>query len=363
MLRAEFSWRVWVVLFLAGFVAGGAAAEPVVANAGAAQRGDGSGMVDIFYDVSGGIEPMTVSVVLSNDAGATWTFTPKMTEMTGDVGAGVTNGTGKHIVWNALADKPGIHWPNARAKVTATDAEVHTPGEEATFAGIQFVWIPAGTFMMGRYSGEQDSYEDEDPQHPVTIAQGFWMGKYEVTQAQWQAVMGSNPSNFTGDTSRPVETVSWDDITQTNGFLDKLNQANPGMTFRLPTEAEWEYACRAGTTTRFYWGNDPSYTQIGTYAWYNGNSSSATHPVGQKTPNAWGLYDMSGNVWEWCQDWFGAYAAGAVSDPQGASSGSYRVLRGSAWDYSSTYCRAAARNRNAPDYRSYTYGLRVVRTP
>jgi len=332
---------------------------PVVANATAAQRDDGSGMVDIYYDVSGGIEPMTVSVVLSNDAGATWAFTPRLGDLSGDVGPAVTNGTGKHIVWNALAGKPGVHWPNARAKVTATDAEEPTPGEEATFAGIQFVWIPAGTFMMGRYAGEQDSNSDEDPQHQVTLTQGFWMGKYEVTQAQWQAVMGSNPSYFTGDMSRPVESISWDDITQPNGFLDKLNQANPGLTFRLPTEAEWEYACRAGTTTRFYWGDDPSYSQIGTYAWYYDNSGDTTHPVGQKTPNAWGLYDMSGNVWEWCQDWYGSYAAGAVSDPQGPSTGTFRVLRGGCWNYVVRFCRSAPRLSYSPDSRSFVSGVRL----
>jgi formylglycine-generating enzyme required for sulfatase activity len=180
--------------------------------------------------------------------------------------------------------------------------------------GMEFVKIPAGSFMMG-----SDKCDNEKPIHKVTISQDFWLQKTEVTQAQWQAVMGNNPSNFKGN-NLPVETVSWDDAQE---FIKKLNAKGEG-TYRLPTEAEWEYAARAGTTGD-YAGN------LDSMAWYSANSDMKTHPIGQKQANAWGLYDMHGNVWEWCEDWYDSYPSGTVTDPTGAASGSYRVIRGSCW--------------------------------
>jgi formylglycine-generating enzyme required for sulfatase activity len=233
-------------------------------------------------------------------------------------------------------------------------------GTQATFAGIAFRWCPAGTFTMGSPTLEVGRNTDE-VEHQVTLTKGFWMSETEVTQAQWVAVMGSNPSYFTGDTSRPVEQVSWDDIcTATTGYLAKLNAANPGNGFRLPTEAEWEYAYRAGTTQRFYWGDDPSYTLIGNYAWYSNNSSNTTHSVGTKTANAWGLKDMSGNVWEWCADWYGSYASGAVTDPTGLGTGSIRVVRGGGCYYNDN-CRAADRGSGDPGSTYVDIGLRLAR--
>ena len=226
---------------------------------------------------------------------------------------------------------------------------------------MKFVWCPAGTFMMGSPDTEQDRDPDEGPQHQVTLTKGFWMSETEVTQAQWVAIMGSNPSHFTGDMSRPVEMVSWNDIcTESTGYLAKLNAANPGYGFRLPTEAEWEYACRAGTTTRFYWGDDSDYSLIADYAWYSENGGDTTHPVGQKMANAWGLKDMSGNAWEWCSDWYGSYASGAATDPTGPSTGTYRILRGGS-SSDNYYCRAAFRNcYYADDVGSTPYGFRLV---
>ena len=222
---------------------------------------------------------------------------------------------------------------------------------------LEMVLIPAGTFMMGSPDSEMDRWDVEGPQHQVTISKPFYMGKYEVTQAQWQAVMGSNPSYFKGN-NFPVESISWDSC-QT--FIQKLNQLKQGA-FRLPTEAEWEYACRAGTTTRFYWGDDPDYTQIGEYAWYADNSNSKTHDVSLKRPNTWGLFDMSGNVYEWCQDWYGTYSPGLQTDPTGPSSGSDHVFRCGGWDIYPQGCRPALRLHDVPSFRNNYLGFRLVRS-
>jgi formylglycine-generating enzyme required for sulfatase activity len=208
------------------------------------------------------------------------------------------------------------------------------------------VLVPAGSFKMGSDNG------DEKPVHDVTISQAFYMGKYEVTQAQWQAVMGSNPSNFKGD-NLPVEQVSWDEAI---AFIARLNAQKDGYIYRLPTEAEWEYACRAGTTGDFA-GN------LDAMAWYDKNSGGKTHDVGAKIPNAFGLFDMHGNVWEWCQDWYHASYIGAPGDGSAWLSGGEqksRVLRGGSWSSYATYLRSAYRSRITPDYRGSTFGFRVV---
>ncbi|MFA6244510.1 MAG: SUMF1/EgtB/PvdO family nonheme iron enzyme [Candidatus Hydrogenedentales bacterium] len=234
---------------------------------------------------------------------------------------------------------------------------------------LELVWIPAGTFLMGRYAGEQDSYGEEDPQHPVTL-NGFWMGKYELTKAQWTAVMGTTPwsgqSYVLDDPNSPAVYVSWNDG---QAFMSALNSYT-GKTFGLPSEAQWEYACRADTTTRFYWGDDPSYAEIGGYVWYEANTCKAgqqyAHVVGQKLPNAFGLYDMSGNVWEWCQDYWHDNYTGAPTDGSAweLPTGSYRVLRVGSWRCYDSLCRSANRvNYGYPAYASFVNGVRVSRTP
>lgn len=220
--------------------------------------------------------------------------------------------------------------------------------------GMEFIYIKPGTFMMGSPSHEKGRYNNEK-QHQVTLTRGFYMQTTEVTQGQWKAVMGSNPSRFKGD-DLPVEQISWNDVQE---FIRRLNQREGGDKYRLPTEAEWEYACRAGRTTRFSFGDDES--RLGEYAWYDGNSGSRTHPVAQKKPNAWGLYDMHGNVWEWCQDRYGDYPSGSVTDPEGPSSGSYRVIRGGSWVNEPRFVRSANRGRSYPDYRNYNLGFRLLR--
>ncbi len=230
---------------------------------------------------------------------------------------------------------------------------------------MQLVQIAGGTFTMGSPDTEKDRYTNEGPQQKVTL-DGFWMGQYLVTQAQWLAVMGSNPSHFTGDPVRPVEQLSWYDcqafITALNAHIAATSQGP--ATFRLPTEAEWEFACRAGTTTRFYWGDDLDYAALGDYAWYEGNSGEQTHKVGLLLPNDWSLYDMCGNVWEWCQDWYGLYTGDTQSNPTGPSTGTQHVIRGGAWLDDGTYCRSAVRLGDNPSPTDYiiAIGLRVSRS-
>jgi formylglycine-generating enzyme required for sulfatase activity len=215
------------------------------------------------------------------------------------------------------------------------------------------VLIPAGEFVMGSPDSEHGRGDKEGPRHEVTICKPFYMGVTEVTQAQYEAVMGENPSKFKGATN-PVDMVSWNDATE---FCKKLSEKTC-QTVRLPTEAEWEYACRAGTQTQFSFGDDPS--ALGDYDWWFGNSGATTHPVGQKKPNSWGLYDMHGNGWEWCADWYGDYPKRPVTDPQGPASGSFRVLRGGAWYGNPSSCRSARRFSITPDGRDINCGFRVA---
>ena len=216
-------------------------------------------------------------------------------------------------------------------------------------------WIPAGSFQMGSPDNEQDRDGDEDPVHRVTFTEGFWLGKYEVTQKQWEAVMGDNPSYYDG-VNRPVENVSWNDIQDFESALDGA--------FRLPSESEWEYACRAGTTTRFYWGDDGNYNDIDRYAVYSSNDPGGTANVGTKLPNVWGLYDMSGNVYEWCEDWYHSDYTSAPSDGSAwtSPSGSYRVRRGGGWNDLARYCRSANRSYSDPSARYYGLGFRLARS-
>ena len=225
-------------------------------------------------------------------------------------------------------------------------------GEVGQFAGIEFVWVPAGGFDMG--SNNEGPWES--PVHWVTLSLGFWMGKYEVTQAQWEAVMGNNPSYWRGDPQRPVEQVSWYDIQR---FITALNSQHPGHSFRLPTEAEWEYACRAGTRTRYCFGNNAS--DLGAYAWYSENSGSCPHPVGQKRPNAWGLHDMHGNVWESVQDWFGAHPWLTQTDPVGPSSGTTRIRRGGGWYFEAGQCTSAKRLLHFMGFANNSLGFRLAK--
>ena len=236
-----------------------------------------------------------------------------------------------------------------------------------TFAnsiGMKFVLVPAGSFMIGSPPDEPGRGDDER-QHRVTLTKGFYMGVTEVTQGQWCQIMGNNPSHFRDcGADCPVEFVSWNDCQE---FVKHLNEREGGNKYRLPTEAEWEYACRAGSITAFAngsitktgCGHDPNLDVMG---WYCGNSGKKPHPVAQRKPNAFGLYDMHGNIWEWCQDWYGPYPSGHVSDPTGPSSGSDRVLRGGGWHEDVEGCRSALRVGRSPASRAGTLGFRLTGT-
>jgi formylglycine-generating enzyme required for sulfatase activity len=233
--------------------------------------------------------------------------------------------------------------------------------------------ISSGTFTMGSPTSEVDRGAKED-QHTVVLSRGFYMCKYLVRQADYVALMGVNPSNFTTNNgfgqcnwNCPVEKVSWNDATN---YCAKFTQQEaaagrlaPGWQYRLPTESEWEYACRAGTTTRFSYGDDPGYANLTSYAWYADNSLILTHPVGQKMPNPWGLFDMQGNVDEWCLDWYGDYPTGTVTDPQGPATGQDRIVRGGHWFNTGNYCRSAQRAHYSPTTTSDKIGFRIVLAP
>jgi formylglycine-generating enzyme required for sulfatase activity len=242
-----------------------------------------------------------------------------------------------------------------------------------------FVRIEGGTFIMGSPSDEPEYHDHEGPQHQVTVS-AFFMGKYEVTQAEYETVMGTNPSKFKGS-NLPVECVKWYDavefcnsLSQSEGLTPAYSGSGSSITcnwnangYRLPTEAEWEYTCRAGTTTPFSIGNNITTSQAnykGTRP-YNNNATGiyrkTTTPVGSFAPNPWGLYDMHGNVWEWCWDWYGSYSSGALTNPHGAVSGGSRVVRGGGWRGDGRYLRSACRNHVIPSYGYYIIGFRLVR--
>ena len=218
---------------------------------------------------------------------------------------------------------------------------------------IDMVKVEAGTFMMGATSEMQNPWDDEKPVREVILTNDYYIGKYEVTQSLWQAVMGTNPSYFKGD-NLPVEQVSWDNCLE---FISKLNSLT-GRKFRLPTEAEWEYAARGGKKSRGYQYSGSF--NISDVAWYNGNSGNKIHPIGMKQANELGVYDMSGNVNEWCQDWYGSYVSSSQTNPLGANSGSFRVCRGGSWYFGTVNCRSSFRSRGNPDTRSRYLGFRLV---
>ncbi len=299
-----------------------------------------NGRVVINYDLKGNDKYYDITLSATKDGETISPFA-----IAGDVNE-VSPGKNHEIWWEPVLEGRDLHgW---------------TVSLEAEWNLFDMVFVKGGSFKMGCTSEQSDCDGDEKPVHTVTVSD-FYMSATEVTQAQWKEVMGNNPSYFKGD-NLPVEIVSWNDIQK---FLKKLNQQS-GKNYRLPTEAEWEYASRGGVETN----GRSSQTQyagsnnIDAVAWYSGNSGSKTHPVAQKQPNELGLYDMSGNVWEWCNDWYDEdyYSKSPQNNPQGANRGEYRVLRGGSWSYFARNCRVANRHGNYPDYRGSIVGFRLVRS-
>jgi formylglycine-generating enzyme required for sulfatase activity len=356
---------------------------PIVSGMSAAQRSDGSYMVDVYYSVQDADSAhITIGLMVSSDGGNTWNISCDL--LSGDIGVNISPGINKHIIWNLGSEHPNIE-ANYHFKVTADDGYVPpVPGG--------FVLVPGGTFTMGRTTGTGDS--EELPTHSVTL-NSFYMGKYEVTQGEYQAIMGSNPAhNYGVGTSYPVYYVSWysvikycnlrsmnEGLTPVYTISGTTNPANWGAVptsnnstwdaaicnwaangYRLPTEAEWEYAARGGTNTPDYLYSGSN--DINAVAWNLSNSSSASHIVGTKAANALGIYDMSGNVWERCWDWYSGsyYSSSPSTNPKGPTSGSARVVRGGSWYSGAGGCRVAFRNSVSP-YTSYVwYGFRLCRS-
>jgi sulfatase modifying factor 1 len=244
-------------------------------------------------------------------------------------------------------------------RVRDTSAAFAKLGDSFTISdlGLEMLWVKHGTFTMGSPVSEAER-DDDEIQNQVTLTKGFYLGKYEVTQAQWERVMGNNPSYSKG-ADRPVEQVSWNDAVE---FCKKLTEMEKkagrvpqGMSYQLPTEAQWEYACRAGTTTRYSWGDSISSKN----ASYDRYLHEETTPVGKYPANPWGFHDIHGNVWEWCSDWYGGYPSGSVTNPIGQASGWYRVKRGGSWIHDGAYLRSANREDNSPSRRIIYIGFRV----
>ena len=359
-------------------------ANPAITGVTAQQRYPWNGKVDIAYTVSGGLAAtakeqalITSLKVTATDLETGTSYTA--TSLSGDTG--LSDGT-HTFVWDMGAQGLAFVSTNVIFSVScemtpATYCVIDlSGGSSASSYPITYLASPpSGGFNVDAYKTtklvfkrmEAGSFKMGDSKVSVTLTKPFFIGLFEVTQKQWQLVTGSNPSYFSGD-KKPVEKVSYNAIrgssnggnwpssnaVDSSSFLGKL-RARTGLDFDLPTEAQWEYACRAGTTTIYSYGSSAN----GNYMWYSGNSSSQTHEVGTKQPNPWEIYDMHGNVWEWCLDWYDTLSGG--TDPKGSSLGSERVVRSGSWRSESAYCTSSRRSRYDPSYEYYGLGFRLSR--
>jgi formylglycine-generating enzyme required for sulfatase activity len=344
-------------------------APPEVRNV-TANQDPGTNTINIRYDLfDAENDTVTVSAYASLDAGVTFPIT--CVSATGDIGEGIAPASGLNIMWDAGQDVPGLNSSACSIRVLAESTGPVVP-ENA-------VLIPAGTFTMGSPAGEADRGADEQS-HPVTLSRPIFMMNTEVTQSAYQGVMGTNPSYFTSSDTCPVDCVTWYDAIDYCNALSVAQGLQPAYTgqapeiqwqqsasgWRLPTEAEWEYACRAATITPFHTGEcldadlEANYRGLNPYTGCAvGVHRGETLPVGSFSPNAWGLHDMHGNLWEWCWDGYADYPSGAITDPVGE--GSNKVRRGGSWYNYGHFARSACRQSSSPGNTSYNIGFRVVR--
>jgi len=323
-----------------------------IENVTAAQQGKN---ILVSYDLTASSGEFDVSLYCSTDGGST--FGNPLYSVTGDVGKSIKSGYNKQITWNVLTDREKLAGNRIVFEVRAKPINTNVND-----FGIEMVFVKGGTFTMGSNDGESD----EKPAHQVTLSD-FYIGKYEVTQKQWREIMGasaslSDPSRFTDCDDCPIENISWNDVQE---FIKKLNQKT-GKTYRLPTEAEWEYAARGGSKPDVKRSRNSDFKYSGSnniqkVAWFIDNSGRKTQPIGQKKPNELGIYDMTGNVDEWCSDWYGSdyYKNSPAINPKGPASGDERVVRGGAWNCNLNYCRVASRDGINPNFR-HSSGFRFA---
>jgi len=372
------------------------AATPVVTNVIAQQQVWPSFLVDITYDVSDADgHTQTISAAISTNSGAHYDLVS--TNLAGNIGAGIPVGTNKHITWDAGVDLPSFSSDTVRVRIAADDLfdsslymvidvsagpaasnypvsyQSSAPPTNDEYKTVKIVLrrIAAGSFVMGSPTTELGHLVRE-AQHTVTLSSNFYIGVFEITQAQYSNVTGATPSYYPS-ASQPVEFVSWNTIrggtwpggVPSNSTFMAMLRTRTGLAFDLPTEAQWEYACRAGTTNALNnntnlvsTDQDPNMDILGRY-WYNGGSVSNHTTAGSYLVNNWGLYDMHGNVWEWCLDWYASNYGGDVTDPPGPASGSFRTARGGNWADLAGSCRSANRGIRDPDAVDYTYGFRL----
>ncbi|MBA7529429.1 Hercynine oxygenase [subsurface metagenome] len=296
----------------------------------------------IYYDLTGAKQGRKFNISVYCSTGGDRNFGMAIKSVSCDVGKNVTAGYNKKIIWDVLKDRENL-----------TGDDIRFEGRAEIMGGtIEMAFVEGGTFQMGSNIGGSD----EKPAHTVRI-KSFYIGKYEVTQKQWREVMEKNPSRFSGCDNCPVENVSWNDVQE---FISKLN-AKTGMNYRLPTEAEWEYAARGGNKSRGYEYSGSN--KVGDVAWYYENSEKKTHAIGLRQSNELGIYDMSGNVWEWCSDTYSHiyYKTTPMDNPKGPYTSNYRVLRGGSWFNNQDSCRTANRNRLTPDFSYFNIGFRLAR--
>jgi formylglycine-generating enzyme required for sulfatase activity len=362
----------FLILLVGLAVSAHAATGPTVSNVSASQETGGQKRLVITYDLLDADSSIVdVTFALSADGGSNYDIFPSAGTCTGDIGQ-VAPGAGKAIYWDVMSDYPEESGTNYKVRITADDLGFFVDlGGGVT---MEFVYIPAGSFSMGAVD-PWGPYPSEQPVHTVTFAEPFYMAATELTEVQWEAVMGGSGSwpgtdpNL-GD-NYPARYISWNDIRGTGGLIDQMNALGQG-TFSLPTEAQWEYACRAGTTTRFSFGDSTCASSgctscdLDSYAWWCGNDTGNPHEVGGKTANPWGLFDMHGNVWEWCEDDDHSNYTGAPSDGSAwieSPRALRRMIRGGGWtDYDyAIHCRSASRFGTAPPGgRNYIIGFRLA---